>query len=155
MTSAVVKRERKSSALSSGPGYWIRLGYRAIVRSLSEELRAHGIAFNHYLFLRALFEEDGITQRELADRLGAEPATVTVVLDAMEGLGIVERRDHDNDRRKTNVFLTKKSERLRRPILDSIAASNRIVLRGITPGEFAAFQKTLARMIDNVNELRP
>ena len=132
----------------------MRLGYKVIVRQLADELKERGIAFKHYFYLRTLFEEDGITQAELSERVGMERPTVTAVLDTMEALGIVERRTHPTDRRKTNVMLTRKGERLREPLLDAIAASNAISLRGISAAEFERFRRTLATMIANVERHR-
>lgn len=151
---ALVNRQREAEPLTSGPGYWLRIGYKAISRQLADDLKERGIAFKHYFYLRALFEEDGITQAELSDRVGMERPTITAVLDTMGALGIVERQAHPTDRRKTNVVLTRKGERLREPLLDAIATSNRIALRGISAAEFERFRRTLATMMANVEEHR-
>lgn len=147
---AIVNRRRETSPLTSGPGYWLRLGHKALTRPLADELRQRGIAFKHYFYIRTLLEEDGITQVELSDRVGMERATVTVVLDTLEDLGIVVRKPHPSDRRKTNVFLTAKGRRMKSDILESVAIANAVSLRGISPAEFERFRKTLAQMIANV-----
>ena len=147
---AIVNRRRETSPLTSGPGYWLRLGHKAITRPLADELRRKGIAFKHYFYIRTLLEEDGITQVELSDRVGMEPATVTVVLDTLEDLGIVVREAHPSDRRKTNVFLTTKGRRMKGDVLEAVAMSNKVALKGISAAEFERFRKTLATMIANV-----
>jgi DNA-binding MarR family transcriptional regulator len=147
---AIVNRRREAHPLTSGPGYWMRLGYKAISRPLAEELKRRGIAFKHYFYLRVLMEEDGISQVELSERVGMERATVTVVLDTLEALGLVVREAHPSDRRKTNVFLTAKGRRLRPDVLDAVGTANRIALKGISAADFERFRKTLAAMIVNV-----
>jgi DNA-binding MarR family transcriptional regulator len=147
---AIVNRRRETSPLTSGPGYWLRLGHKAITRPLADALRRRGIAFKHYFYIRTLLEEDGITQVELSDRVGMEPATVTVVLDTLEDLGIVVREPHPSDRRKTNVFLTTKGRRMKGDVLESVMISNKVALKGISAAEFERFRKTLAQMIANV-----
>lgn len=147
---AIVNRRRETSPLTSGPGYWLRLGHKALTRPLADELRARGIAFKHYFYIRTLLEEDGITQVELSDRVGMERATVTVVLDTLEDLGIVARKPHPTDRRKTNVFLTARGRRMKGDILESVAIANAVSLKGISAAEFERFRKTLAHMIANV-----
>ena len=149
---AIVNRRRETSPLTSGPGYWLRLGHKAITRPLADELRRRGIAFKHYFYLRTLLEEDGITQVELSERVGMERATVTVVLDTLEDLGVVTRQPHPSDRRKTNVFLTARGRRLKGDLLEAVAIANKIALRGISAAEFERFRKTLAMMIANVEE---
>ncbi len=147
---AVVKRQQESSPLTSGPGYWLRLAHKAITRPLADELRRRGIAFKHYFYIRTLLEEDGISQVELSERVGMELASVTVVLDTLESLGIVTREPHPTDRRKTNVFLTTKGRRMRKDILDAVGVTNRVALEGVSELEFARFRKTFAKMIANV-----
>lgn len=151
---AIVNRRREAVPLTAGPGYWLRLGYKAIARPLAEELKKRGIAFKHYFYIRTLLEEDGISQVELSDRVGMERATVTVVLDTLEALGIVVREAHLSDRRKTNVFLTAKGRRMRTDVLDAVGEANRIALKGISPADFERFRKTLATMIANVENYR-
>ncbi len=147
---ALVNRQRESHPLTSGPGYWLRRGYKAIARPLAGELRLRGIAFKHYFYIRTLLEEDGISQVELSERVGMERATVTVVLDTLEALGIVVREAHPSDRRKTNVFLTPKGRRMRGDILQAVGTANRVALKGISATDFERFRKTLAVMIANV-----
>lgn len=149
---AIVNRQREAHPLTSGPGYWLRLGYKAITRPLADELRRRGIAFKHYFYIRTLLEEDGISQVELSERVGMERATVTVVLDTLEALGIVVREAHPSDRRKTNVFLTVKGRRMRKDVLDAVGVANRVALKGISAIEFERFRKTLATMIANVED---
>ncbi|UYO01117.1 MAG: MarR family transcriptional regulator [Devosia sp.] len=48
----------------------------------------------------------GMTQKMLADRLGVTPRNVTGLVDALEGLGLVERKAHPQDRRAIQLFLT-------------------------------------------------
>jgi MarR family transcriptional regulator, organic hydroperoxide resistance regulator len=149
---AIVNRQREGHPLTSGPGYWLRLGYNTITRPLADELKKRGIAFKHYFYVRSLLEEDGITQVELSERVGIERATVTAVVDTLESLGIVVREAHPSDRRKTNVFLTAKGRRMRKDVLDAVGVANRIALKGISAAEFERFRKTLATMIANVED---
>lgn len=135
---------------ATGPGYLIRTAHKAFSASLATRLSARGVALNHYYYLRALFEEDGLTPAELSERIRMERATVTAVLDTMERQGLVQRVRHQHDRRKVRIFLTPKGEALREPVLDSIARVNAAALAGITPEEFARFQGTLARLMTNL-----
>lgn len=57
--------------------------------------------------LRALWEQEGLTQTELAKRLHVQPATVTKMLKRMEKAGFVNRRPDPEDQRVSRVFLTK------------------------------------------------
>src|SRR5687768_12786893 len=103
--------------LERSVGYQVRMTHRALQRYLQIKIKPHGVTLGTWYFLRALWHEDGLTQRELSRRIGTrEPTTMTAIL-AMEASGLVKRVRNDADRRKQNVFLTAKGQRLKRKLL--------------------------------------
>ena len=103
--------------LERSVGYQIRMTHRALQRYLHIKIKPHGVTLGTWYFLRALWHEDGLTQRELSRRIGTrEPTTMTAIL-AMEATGLVRRVRNDADRRKQNVFLTAKGQRLKSKLL--------------------------------------
>jgi len=57
--------------------------------------------------MRTLLENEGITQRELAQAMTSDPNTIAALLERMEAAGLVERRPHEKDRRAHRLTLTK------------------------------------------------
>ena len=51
---------------------------------------------------------DGISQRALAELLHIRPPSLSEVLDKLEIAGLIERRQHETDKRVSNVFMTAK-----------------------------------------------
>ena len=49
-------------------GFLIWAANRAMNREFSERIAQHGVTLGLWPFLRALWEADGLTQRELSDR---------------------------------------------------------------------------------------
>jgi MarR family transcriptional regulator for hemolysin len=49
---------------------------------------------------------DGLTQKELAERVGLDGSSLVRLLDILEGHGWVERRADPGDRRSKRIFLT-------------------------------------------------
>jgi MarR family transcriptional regulator for hemolysin len=49
---------------------------------------------------------DGVTQKELAERVGLDGSSLVRLLDILEGHGWVERRADPGDRRSKRIFLT-------------------------------------------------
>jgi DNA-binding MarR family transcriptional regulator len=145
---------RSKAPLTTGPGFRLRTAFDAIHRELGYYLTRHGIATAHYFYLRALYEEDGLTQVELAERVGVKPATATGVIDTMESLGLVRRVRHKTDRRKLNVFLTAHGKAMRRPLLESLDELNRVILRGVSEQQWKAFCDVLDTMVANVTNAR-
>ena len=58
-------------------GYLARLAFRSFSRALEKRTLPHGVTAAQWRFLRVLWLEEGITQRELSRRVGLrEPTTV-------------------------------------------------------------------------------
>ena len=103
--------------LERSVGYQVRMTHRALQRYLQIKIKPHGVTLGTWYFLRALWHEDGLTQRELSRRIGTrEPTTMAAIL-AMEANGLVRRVRNNVDRRKQNVFLTPKGRRLKSKLL--------------------------------------
>lgn len=58
--------------------------------------------------IRLLGEMDGAGQKELGERLGVRPASVSELLDRLEAAGLVVRSHNDKDKRVARVCLTAK-----------------------------------------------
>ena len=53
-----------------------------------------------------------LRMKELAEKLGVTTGTLTIGVDKLEKLGLVERKPHDTDRRSYFVVLTDKGEKI-------------------------------------------
>jgi DNA-binding MarR family transcriptional regulator len=98
-------------------GYQIRATHRALQRYLQLQIEPHGVALGHWYFLRALWHEDGQTQRELADRIGTREPTALIAIKSMEARGLVKRARSKTDRRKIHVWLTPKAKKLKQELI--------------------------------------
>lgn len=74
--------------------------------AVARVLASAGLHVGQDLLLRELKAADGMSQRELADRLGVEQATAGVALRRLEAGGFVSRRPAAGDGRVRLVFLT-------------------------------------------------
>ena len=124
---------------------------RAFARALQTRIARSGVSMGQWFFLRALWEEDGLTQRELSHRVGMmEPTTVTAV-NVMEAQGLVQRVRNSHDRRKMNVFLTDKGRALRDTMMPSASEIAQIAIDGIAPEELDVTLDVLRRVGANLN----
>jgi MarR family transcriptional regulator, organic hydroperoxide resistance regulator len=131
-------------------GHQVRWAHRALQRELEEQIRPFGITLGMWYFLRALWEEDGLSQRELSDRVGTtEPTTVTA-LHAMEKRGLVLRVQNSEDRRKSNIFLTQPALELRDLLLPHARKVNETATVGITRGDIEALKRILGKIRGNL-----
>jgi DNA-binding MarR family transcriptional regulator len=130
----------------------VRDVHRAFSRALQAKIAAHGVSMGQWFFLRALWDEDGLTQRELSQRVGMmEPTTVTA-LNSMERRGLVERVRNPHDRRKVNIYLTPKGRSLREVLLPCAAEVSELATRGVQPADLALAIDLLHRMIINLGD---
>ncbi|MCY0096917.1 MarR family winged helix-turn-helix transcriptional regulator [Hoeflea ulvae] len=98
-------------------GYQIRQTSRLFQRSLQQKIEPHGVTLGMWYFLRALWHEDGMTQRELSLVVGTmEPTTLTAIK-SMEKTGLVRRVKNEDDRRKINIYLTERGKALRSELM--------------------------------------
>ncbi|MCH8197201.1 MAG: MarR family transcriptional regulator [Proteobacteria bacterium] len=131
-------------------GYLLRDTFRAFSKVLAGRISAHGVTIGQWYFLRVLWEEDGLTQRELSQRVGMmEPTTVTA-LNGMEKRGYVRRVRNTEDRRKVNVFLTRKGRSLRNKLLPFAIEVNRFATEGVSEDDLENLRATLRRMRDKL-----
>src|SRR4051812_48351920 len=94
-------------------GYLTRIATRSFTRALEKRTLPHGISGGQWRFLRALWLEEGLTQRELSRRVGTtEPTTVTA-LKSLERNGLIRREPSAEDRRRVHVYLTPAAKKLR------------------------------------------
>jgi DNA-binding MarR family transcriptional regulator len=132
-----------SAELDESIGFLIADTGRAVKRALYLRIAQHGIRGGSWFCLRALWQNDGVTQRELSATLGImEPSTVEM-LRAMERDGLVRReRDHE-DRRKVRVYLTDRAKKLQKPLLAIAEHVNLIMLGDMSHAEEARLKHML------------
>lgn len=133
----------------------VREVHRAIARALQIRVADHGVSMGQWYFLRALWEEDGLTQRELSQRVGMmEPTTVTA-LNNLERCDLVQRVRNPHDRRKVNIYLTPKGKALRADILPGAEEIEEAATQGISPRELEMTVSVLRRVSANLGGLPP
>ncbi len=141
-------------------GYQIRATHRALQRFLQSKIEPHGVTVGMWYFLRALWNEDGLNQRELSHRVGTmEPTTMSAILN-MEKKGLVRRVQNKRDRRKWHVHLTPKGRALKaeliplaREVVDTAVQSlSRKQVQQLLEG-LAEVQKNLHATVAQLDEI--
>ena len=126
-------------------GFLVRDLNRAIQRHLQCRLQAHGVAPGAWYFLRVLWEEDGITQRDLARRVGMMEPTAVIALRGIEAGGWIHRVRSETDKRKVHIFLTKAGRELREVLVPEAHAVNALATRGLSDDEGRMLRALLRR----------
>ncbi len=134
-------------------GYLLRDSSRLLLRVLQVKLEQHEVTLGQYFLLRELWEEEGMTQRELSTRVKImEPSTVAA-LDAMEKRDLVVRVRSKLDRRKIHVYLTARGRGLRDELLGYAEEVNQLALRGIPGAQVTELRATLRAIKSNLADV--
>jgi MarR family transcriptional regulator, transcriptional regulator for hemolysin len=131
-------------------GHLARVTFRTFARALEQRTIEYGITIGQWRFLRELWREDGITQRELSERLDMrEPSTVAAVR-SLQAAGLIRRVRDPLDRRKIRVYLTPRARRLRKPLLGHVRDVNRLATTGISERDLEITRRVCQQLIDNL-----
>ncbi|WCB96403.1 Transcriptional regulator SlyA [Baekduia alba] len=133
-------------------GLDLALTAKATARAFDAALTAAGGSRSTWLVLLMLKTGGARNQREVADAVGIQGATLTHHLNAMESSGLVTRRRDPENRRVHVVELTEDGEVLFRRLRGAAATFDRRLRRGLDDDEATAFAATLARLRANVAE---
>lgn len=123
---------------------------RGYTRSLQRRLAGLDMTFGQWIFLRVLWEEDGLTQRTLSQRAQLTEPTTHTALVKLESLGYVKRKTLKGNNRRQHVFLTKRG-REGRKILEPLAIDvNDVATKGLSGKQISALRKSLLTIIENL-----
>jgi DNA-binding MarR family transcriptional regulator len=128
----------------------IREATRLLVRSLQARLQAHNVSFGHWAFLRILWEQDGLSQRQLSEAAGVMEPTTHAALHAMEQRGYIERRRQAGDLRNQHVFLTASGRRLKRLLVPLAIEVNEVAVQALPREDLATTRRVLRAIIGNL-----
>ena len=138
-------------AFEDSLGYLARLVFRSFSMLREQRTREHGISAGQWAFLRQLWREDGISQRELSRRLAMRDATTAVTLRGMERAGLVDRRMNCCDRREILVFLTPYAKSLEQILLPVTAEVQSHATRNFSDEEVETLRRLLICVIENIS----
>ncbi|MBM3187498.1 MAG: MarR family transcriptional regulator [Chloroflexi bacterium] len=100
--------------------------------------------------LGALWQQEGLTHSELAERLDIQPATTTRMIQRMEKAGFVQRRQDAEDERVSRVYLTDAGRAIQEDVQRVWRQLEEETLDGLTLHERDLLRGLLLRMRDNL-----
>lgn len=128
-------------------GWLVAVLNAGMLKGMDERLRPLGLGLAVWPTLFVLWEEDGLTQTELASRCRTAHYTTTRVLNSLEESGLIERRAHPHSRRAHCVFLTPMGQSLKKRGVRAATACNRAFLSQLSPEEQSNLLQYLRRMV--------
>lgn len=127
-------------------GYRVYSTQRALYRSLEACVAEAGLTPGQWNALSQLAEHGAMTQRQLAERLQKEQATVTRSLDRLMQRGLVQRTQNPRDRRANIVEITPAALKLLTDLEPSVTRRNAEMAANISDEDLAVFLKVLDQL---------
>ena len=100
-------------ALESQVCFALSVAARSVIAAYRPVLEPVGLTHPQYLVMLALWENEPLSVRRLAELLALEPATISPLLKRLEALGYVLRRRSVADERVMEIRLTDRGRELR------------------------------------------
>jgi DNA-binding MarR family transcriptional regulator len=131
-------------------GFLVWDAKRVLTQVFSARIARHGLSYGLWPFMRALWAENGLTQRELSERVHMKGPTTVAAINRLERKGMVKRVRSKTDARKINVYLTDKGRKVLDKVAPEIDQVHRQALAKVSPKEQEAFRSVLRRFRANL-----
>ncbi len=139
--------------LSESVGALIALAAKSQERLAEIEMKKQlGLTPAQWKVILVLNITDGLSQKEIAEKINVDGSTLVPVIDKMEQGGLVERKADSKDRRNNRIFLTKKSESTVDSIIMIILQLRKIIYTGVSEDEISSTRNVLKILIKNSDD---
>lgn len=138
---------------AASAGYLVRGTHLAFAKALRRRLQPYDMTTGQYFFLRALWIEEGLSQRELSRRVGTTEPTTASAMRVLEKNGLVRRERNADDKRTINIFPTEKGRRLKNELLTHAMDINDTAIANIPAADLDRAFAVLRAMKDNLDAL--
>jgi DNA-binding MarR family transcriptional regulator len=124
-------------------GFLLSKAYQRAWAIMRAEIEAYDLTPPQFGLLAFLWQQDGLTQAELSEKGQIDRTTVGGLVDRLEKIGLVERRQHPQDRRAYMIHLTQRGKELEGPLSECAGRSLARFTQGLNEQEIAELRRLL------------
>lgn len=135
-------------------GRYISYFYRMGQCYINEKLEPYHIGSGQYTYLLVLFDENGISQETLSERIKIDKATTGRAIKKLMQEGYVYRKRDSKDKRRYQIFLTPKGNEIKAVVYDVLEKWNELVLQDMKTSEKKYAVELLRKMADNISQFK-
>lgn len=125
-------------------GFLLSKGYQRAWAIMREEIESYDLTPPQFALLSFLWQQDGLTQVELSEKGQIDRSTFGGLIDRLERNGLLERRQHPQDRRSYKIYLTEQGKNME----STLTACAERTLARFTSGLNSDECKELKRMLE-------
>lgn len=100
--------------------------------------------------LKSVYEEEGISLRELAKKIHVRPPTVTVTVQRLEKTGLVYKKTDPTDLRVNHIYLTDKGKDIQAKIRALLDENECTMTAGFSEEELTTLCSYFQRIVENL-----
>jgi MarR family transcriptional regulator, transcriptional regulator for hemolysin len=132
-------------------GFIVNKTAKAFVKALDSELREKvGVTVGQWKVMVMLVNQDGLSQKEIAERLGLEGPTLIPIIDKMEKDELVVRKIDPYDRRNNRIYRTEKANKLWNEMVKCAAKVRQVSLKDIPEENINITKNVLENVYQNL-----
>lgn len=113
-------------------------------------LRKHDVTWTGFVVLWVVWIWDGMEARHVAESADISKATLTGVVNTLEGRGLILREVHENDRRLLRLRLTEEGIGLMEQIYPEFNSVESELVAGLSDRKVATFTRILRELVTHV-----
>ena len=126
---------------------------KGFARSLQQRANVLGFSPGQFPVLLELWQEDGLTQKQLLDKLEVEQATLANTLGRMERDGLIDRNPHPGDKRAQIITLTELGRDLERQATNAASEADAALFDGFRQFEQELMIEYMRKIVENARKL--
>lgn len=129
--------------INNSIGFLLSKAYQRAWAIMREEIESYDLTPPQFGLLAFLWKQDGLTQVELSEQGQIDRTTVGGLIDRLERIGLVERRQHPQDRRAYKIHLTQRGRELEGPLSECADRSVTKFTCGLNDQEVSELRRML------------
>lgn len=130
-------------------GRWISLLNRYFQVYMRDQLKGYDIYADHHLFLGVLYQQEGLSQEEIAQQVMIDKGTTARALRKLEEQGYILRKTTSGNKKVKHVYLTEKAHSLKPDRKHMLKKWTNTLAEGMTEQEFQTAIDLFQKMTKN------
>ncbi len=146
------EEDEKKSQEKSMPALFMEINRRYGMRCMNH-IRAMGIQHGQMPIIMIVYENDGCSQKEIAEKMGVTPPTVNVSIQRLEKVDIVCRKRDEKDQRIMRVYLTENGKRIVQEIKEESKSVEKVMFSNFNETELCLMRRFFEQILDNIEQI--
>lgn len=138
----------KDAQLTDNILWLLKQAFHFSLTTVNEAISGHGVTTAQVGLMRQLASEPGLSGAQLARRLLITPQGAQLALSALEGRGLVERKQDPRHGRIMQAYLTDEGRAVAAAVLADAIAAHETVFGVLTSEEKQQLHDLLARVVE-------